>query len=63
MPETVVFLTDGRPNSAPYAAQLADLVNLGIKVDVFGIELDSSALSRVQAIADATGGTVTQVAP
>jgi type II secretory pathway pseudopilin PulG len=63
MPETVVFLTDGRPNSTPYAAQLANLVSLGFKVDVFGIELDSNALSRVQAIADATGGTVTQVAP
>lgn len=63
MPESVVFLTDGRPNSTPYAAQLAELVRLGIKVDVFGIELDSNALSRVQAIADATGGGVTRVTP
>ncbi len=63
MPQTVVFLTDGRPNSTPYAAQLAELVRRGIKVDVFGIELDSRALALVQAIADATGGRVTRVTP
>ena len=62
VPETMLFLTDGEPSSGgDYSDELAALVAAGVEVRVLGIDLDSSATATVQAIANATGGSVTEI--
>lgn len=60
-PETVLFLTDGEPSSGDYSGELAALANAGVTVQVLGIELDSRARAIVESIANATGGSVTEI--
>ena len=65
LPAQVIFLSDGSPNEDdPYQTQLDALVAAGIKVDTVGLDLDVDDVVPVgvlQAISDATGGTMNLV--
>jgi len=62
VPEMIIFLSDGEPSSSyNYSSELQALVDLGIPVHTVGVDLDSSALQNLEEIANATGGSVTEV--
>jgi len=56
-PDQVIFLSDGRPNSATsWHDELDDLISAAIQVDCIGIECNSSAKANLDFIASQTGG-------
>jgi len=61
LPDNVIFLTDGEPESTDYDDELSQLANAGIAVNVLGIELNSTARGLVEAIANATNGSVSEI--
>ena len=63
-PVQVIFLSDGAPMGGyDYSDEVRALVDNGIRVDCVGIDLNSSTLSNLEAIASATGGMVADVQP
>lgn len=56
VPDQVIFLSDGKPNNNEFLTELAELVQLGIRVDTIGLSTSSSAVAVLQMIANETGG-------
>ncbi|MEM9282161.1 MAG: VWA domain-containing protein [Verrucomicrobiota bacterium] len=56
VPDQVIFLTDGRPNSTPYGSILDGLINAGVRIDAIGLDLDNEATDTLEDIVDQGGG-------
>ncbi|MEM6280142.1 MAG: vWA domain-containing protein, partial [Verrucomicrobiota bacterium] len=61
LPEQVILLSDGEPNDNGFLVELAELVNLGIRVDTVGLNSSGNGRAVLQLIADETGGKLTLV--
>ncbi len=61
VPDQVIFLSDGEPNSDPYQSLLNNLATAGIRIDAVGLDLDNSATSVLEQIVNLTGGTLVEV--